>query len=71
MIGVCKVKVTNKMFNAFKKLASRQDGGASPAIAANASGNGANANSTSAVPMAGSLQRKFAKGVQYNSELRQ
>lgn len=44
------------MFSAIKKLASSK----SDAI----QGNG----SATAVPMSGSLQKKFSRGVQYNSE---
>lgn len=43
------------MFSAFKKLATKQE---SPNVPPNSAG----------IPMSGSLQKKFAKGVQYNSK---
>lgn len=47
------------MFSAIKKLASKSE--------ATSPGNGP----ATAVPMSGSLQKKFARGVQYNSECHQ
>lgn len=44
------------MFSAFKKLASKQEPSA-------------NCNSMAGVPMSGVLQKKFSKGVQYNSNI--
>lgn len=44
------------MFSAFKKLASKSES------------NQGNGGQPTAVPMSGSLQKKFARGVQYNSE---
>lgn len=43
------------MFSAFKKLTSKQEPQNGPPNSAG-------------IPMSGSLQKKFAKGVQYNSE---
>lgn len=46
------------MFSAIKKLTSKQDAPTS-----------AGPPNTAGIPMSGSLQKKFAKGVQYNSKL--
>lgn len=47
------------MFSALKKLTNKQDAPSSAVGSTNAA----------ATPMSGSLQKKFSKGVQYNSEL--
>lgn len=53
------------MFSAFKKLASKQD--ASPTSSNSVVGSSVAPPNTAGIPMSGSLQRKFARGVQYNS----